>query len=606
MLLFERWDCKESRGQSGQGRDLNFLEINMLSDVFQLEPYEKINKVVALKTAIAEYVKEGMILYLSRSAEAAACEIIRQFWDRRPAFTLMMVLPGGAQAMCLIHRGLLRKLIFTTCADLYPRPSPNPIIQRAYKQKDIEFENWSVLAFTQGLMAGALNLPFMPTLSITGSTMADENRHAFAVIEDPFEKKKIGAVRSFNPDVAVYHGWAADAAGNTILASYGDDRAWGAKAARSGVIVTVEKIVSTEFIRDHSHLVTIPAYMVDAVCLTPFGAHPRAMNNRGLPEFEPYDVDVPFLQEFREAGEKPDSLDQWIREWIMECGTHDERLKKLGSERIYRLKGKAAKENWKIRLVQIAEEVSRPRRYNENENAIIGASRKIKDVVIKGGFKAIFAGIGMGGLAGWCAYYALKEERYEVYMVGAGIGFDPRPADPLMSSSGNIATSRMLAESIDIHGVCIGGVRRACLGILGAAQVDQFGNINSSKVGAATYIGGAGGGNDIASAAREVVVITKQKKERFLEKVPYITCPGTQVKTLISDAGIFEKNGNVFELTACFSKKGVPREDIVNSIIDRCGWKLKVSGQVEELPEPTDKELMLLRSLDPEGVFLKE
>ena len=85
-------------------------------------------------------------------------------------------------------------------------------------------------------------------------------------------------IKRFNPDVALYHGWAADAAGNTIIAPYGDDREWGAKAATAGVIVTVEKIVSTDFIREHAHMVKIPAYMVDAVCLAPFGAHPRAMN----------------------------------------------------------------------------------------------------------------------------------------------------------------------------------------------------------------------------------------------------------------------------------------------------------------------------------------
>ena len=577
----------------------------MLSDVFRLEPYEKINKVVDLKTAIATYVQEGMSLYLTRSAEAAACEIIRQFWDGRPAFTLMMVLPGGAQAMCLLHRGLVKRLIFTTCADLYPSPSPNPIIQRAYRQKDVQFENWSVLSFTQALMAGALNLPFMPTLSIAGSAMAEENSHAFTEIEDPFEGQKIGLVKRFNPDVAVYHGWAADGAGNTILAPYGDDREWGAKASKGGVIVTVEKIVATDFIRDHSHLVKIPGYMVDAVCLAPFGAHPRAMSNRGLPEFESYDVDVPFLEEFREAGKKTETLDRWIDEWILGCGTHEERLKKLGVERVYRLKGKTGKDNWYYRFIQTAEKASRPGPYTEIEYAIIGASRKIKERVIQGGFKALFAGIGIGGLAGWCAYYALKEEGVEVYMVGAGIGFDPRPADPLMSSSSNIATSRMLVDAIDIHGVCIGGVRKACLGILGAAQIDRSGNINSSKVSPTTYIGGAGGGNDIANGAREVIVVTKQKKDRFLEKVPYVTCPGKQVSTLISNLGIFEKNGPEFELTAYFVKEDlINKEAIIKRIADHCGWELKVSDQLVEVPEPTVKELALLRSLDPEGVFI--
>ena len=130
----------------------------------------------------------------------------------------------------------MKKLIFTTCADLYPSPSPNPIIQRAYRQKAVEFENWSVLSFTQAFMAGALNLPFMPTLSITGSAMAEENSHAFTEIDDPFEGRKIGVVKRMNPDVALYHGWAADGAGNTILAPYGDDREWGAKASRKAVL----------------------------------------------------------------------------------------------------------------------------------------------------------------------------------------------------------------------------------------------------------------------------------------------------------------------------------------------------------------------------------
>ena len=235
------------------------------------------------------------------------------------------------------------------------------------------------------------------------------------------------------------------------------------------------------------------------------------------------------------------------------------------------------------------EEAAKPKAYNEIEFAIVAASRKIQEIFIKGGFKAMFAGIGIGGLAGWLAYYALKEEGREVYMVGAGIGFDPRPADPLMSSSSNIATSRMLVDSVDIHGVCIGGVRKACLGILGAAQIDKFGNINSSKVSATTYIGGAGGGNDIANGAREVIVITKQKKDRFLDKVSYVTCAGTHVTTLISNLGIFEKNGPEFELTTYFAADESTKEQMIKKIADHCGWELKVSKTVQAASEPTER-----------------
>ncbi len=576
----------------------------MISDIFRLEAHGKIDKVIDLKTAVKTYVQDGMLLYLSRSAEAAACEIIRQFWYRNPGFTLMMSLPGGAQAMNLIHRGLVKKFIFTTCADLYPKPSPNPIIQRAFRQKNVKLENWSVLTFTQALMAGSLDLPFMPTLSVKGSHIADENSQSFTVIKDPFEKGEIGIVKRINPDIAFYHGWAADPEGNTILVPYGDDRDWGAKASKNGVVVTVERLVTTDFIRRRSDAVKIPAYMVNAVVVAPFGAHPRAMSNIGLPEFESYDADSKFLTEYREASKKPETLDAWIKEWILDCKTHDDHIKKLGLERIYEIRGKAGKDVWKHRFSQVQDKAETPRPYNETEYAIIGASRKIKDVFLKREFKAIFAGVGMSALSGWCAFYSLKEEGHEVYMVGSGIGFEPRPADPLMVTPSNIATSRVLAESIDIHGVCVGGIKKACLGVLGAAQIDKYGNVNSSKIGDKVYIAGAGGGNDIASGAREVVVVTKQKKERFLENVPYITCPGKNISTLVSNDGVYEKNGLEFELTSYFVKDGSDQKEHINRIKENCGWALTVSKNLGKIPEPTKKELMLLRSLDPEGVFI--
>lgn len=191
-------------------------------------------------------------------------------------------------------------------------------------------------------------------------------------------------------------------------------------------------------------------------------------------------------------------------------------------------------------------------------------------------------------------------------MVGAGIGFDPRPGDPLMSSSSNIATSRMLVDCVDIHGVAVGGVKKACLGILGAAQIDKHGNINASKVSATTYIGGAGGSNDIANGANEVVVITKQKKDRFLDKVTYVTCAGTHVTTLISNLGIFEKNGGEFELTHYFAADETQKTAMLKKIAENCGWELKVAGNVQGVAAPTAEELTLLRSLDPEGIFIED
>jgi len=67
-------------------------------------------------------------------------------------------------------------------------------------------------------MAGAMRVGFLPTRSLLDSTMAQENRDSFMEMDDPFGRgDKIGVVKSMNADLAMVHGWAADAHGNLIL-----------------------------------------------------------------------------------------------------------------------------------------------------------------------------------------------------------------------------------------------------------------------------------------------------------------------------------------------------------------------------------------------------
>jgi len=565
-------------------------------------------KVMNLGEAIDRYVKPGMTIHMGLEAGAAAREVARQFWGTDAGFTLIMNMVGGHHALSLIHGGLVRKLIFTNCSDIYPRPLPNPVVQRAFKGKTIELENWSLLSLTQALMAGALKLPFMPTRSVVGSDMANDNKQAFMVIEDAFGSgDRIGLVKALCPDVSLMHGWAADPLGNVILAAPARD-AWAAKASKGGVIVTVERLVTEDFIRSHSLLVKIPGSLVNAVCVVPLGAHPQSMNSHNLSEFEGYELDHEFLKDFREACEDPSRLDKWINEWILDCRDQKAYLDKVGGSRICELKNRANPSSQ--RNNETKPEGFMDYEPSTAEYAIIAGARKIKEIVIKKQYKTMFAGIGLSGLAGWCAYHLLKEEDYHIDLLAAGIGYEPCPGDPLLISSANIATSKMISDCLDVHGVSVGGVRSQCLAVLGAGQIDKFGNINStvieSRRGDKIYLSGAGGGNDIASAAREVVVVTVNRGNRLVEKVSYITCPGTRVTTLITDEGIFEKVDSEFVLKGYFPTPGKPGEtERVKEISQYCGWDLSASCQLERLPPPNSRELRLLRSFDPERVFLK-
>jgi acyl CoA:acetate/3-ketoacid CoA transferase alpha subunit/acyl CoA:acetate/3-ketoacid CoA transferase beta subunit len=561
------------------------------------------NKVVSLNQAIEEHITPGMTLHVGLEAGAAARELARTFWGQEAGFTLIMNMIGGHHALSLIHGRLVKKLIFATCADIFPRPYPNPVIQRAYKHKTIELENWSMLSLIQSLQAGALNLPYAVTRSIIGSSLAEENRHAFKVAADPFGSgEAIGLVKALNPDISIMHGWAADAQGNVIMAAPPRD-AWGAKASRNGIIVTVEKLVSEDFIREHSMLVKIPASLVNAVCVAPRGAHPQNLNARNLPEFDSYDLDREFLKVFRKASENADTLDQWVQEWVLEGGTHEEYLDKLELQ-TNRSPSKSPKDNRDTPIETMEEQPPTP-----SEHAIIAGAREIRDLVLKNRYKTLFAGIGISGLAGWCAYYLLKEEDYSIDLIAGGIGYQPCPGDPLLISPANLATAKMISDSFDVHGVSAGGINSSCLGVLGAGQLDKEGNINSTIIRTSSrgdiYLSGAGGGNDIASVAREVVIVAMQRANRLVEKVSYITCPGKRVSTLVTNEGVYVKNGSELVLKKYFPSEASSQAEKVNEIARTCGWKLKKSPKMERLASPTPQELKLVRSFDPEKVFIK-
>jgi acyl CoA:acetate/3-ketoacid CoA transferase beta subunit len=173
-----------------------------------------------------------------------------------------------------------------------------------------------------------------------------------------------------------------------------------------------------------------------------------------------------------------------------------------------------------------------------------------------------------------------------------------------------MATAKMISDSLDLHGVGAGGINSRCLGVLGAGQIDKNGNINStiirSRKGNDIYLAGAGGGNDIASLAQEVVVVAVHRANRMVKNVRYITCPGTHVSTLATNDGLYVKSDSEFILKAYFPKPDMPEEkERINEIIRTCGWDLRTVPELEKLSPPTSKELGLLRSFDPDGVFLR-
>ena len=153
---------------------------------------------------------------------------------------------------------------------------------------------------------------------------------------------------------------------------------------------------------------------------------------------------------------------------------------------------------------------------------------------------------------------------------------------------------------------------RIKVGFLGAAQIDRFGNLNSTVIGdyehPAVRLPGAGGAPAIAAACEETLVVLRQSTRTFVPKLDFRTSvgfgdgPGDRqrlgfrgggVTAVITDLGILEPDPETCELTLTKVHPGVNSERAVEAT----GWDLRVAEQVAELPAPSAVELEILRTL---------
>jgi acyl CoA:acetate/3-ketoacid CoA transferase alpha subunit/acyl CoA:acetate/3-ketoacid CoA transferase beta subunit len=569
------------------------------------------DKAASLEEAVRRLLKPGMLLYLGTAharANALVRELVRQWWGKKPEFNIAVV-GLGSPWTALILGGLARRVITTFLGEGYPYPTPQPLISRAVLEGRLQVQNWSMLTFPLRLIAGAMGVPFLPTRSLLGSTMEEDNARDgdFLVTDDPFgAEERVGYVKALVPDVALIHAWAADRAGNVITAPPFNENLYGAMAARHGAIVTVEKIVSTDFIRRHATLVRLPAQYVAAVVEAPLGSHPGGMYGMNVPELEGYAEDLAFILEMRKAFRKAETAEAWIREWMLEIPDQAAYLAKLGYARIMEIKGRAHTDAWVSELESLSDRLAPGETYNPTEMMVVATARLLAEKVRASGYTTFLAGVGNSNLAAWLATCQLKQAGVEIeLMAEAGmVGYLPRPGEPFVFSFRNFPSCKMLTDIFHVMGIFMGGRHNRCLGSLAAGQVDKHGNINSTIVPGVTYVTGSGGANDIASSAREVVVTLAQSRQRFVDKVPYITAPGSRVSSVVSDHGVYEKPDEHGELVLTRVWSGVPEAEAVRAAREACGWELRVAPALRrvEPPEPDDLRLILL--FDPRRYFL--
>jgi glutaconate CoA-transferase subunit B len=157
------------------------------------------------------------------------------------------------------------------------------------------------------------------------------------------------------------------------------------------------------------------------------------------------------------------------------------------------------------------------------------------------------------------------------------------------------------------------------VGFVGAAQIDEYGNINTTYIGSfdrpTVRLPGSGGGNDIISSAKRIVVIMTHEKRKMVRKLDYLTSPG-----FLDGPGAREKAGllgggpslvvtNLCQMDFDPETKRMRLATIhpgvtAQQVVENSGFDLIVPRSVPETELPTHEELRLLREIDPTGIYI--
>ncbi len=248
----------------------------------------------------------------------------------------------------------------------------------------------------------------------------------------------------------------------------------------------------------------------------------------------------------------------------------------------------------------------------KEEMMVVAGARALKD----GDF--VLVGVGLPQLATMLA----KKTHAPNLKIALEIGIiDPAPIDTAVG----IADPRMwhqaefMGSTLDVLGSILQR-GKVDIGFLSGAQIDQFGNLNSTLVradsGKERRINGSGGANDVASLAKETIIIMRHERRRFVPQVHYLTSPGYikgyherknigllggGPKMVITNLCIFTFNQETERMKLESVHQGVSPGDIRANT----GFEIEIPKNLKTTPLPTAEDLRLLREeIDPKHVYI--
>ncbi len=255
--------------------------------------------------------------------------------------------------------------------------------------------------------------------------------------------------------------------------------------------------------------------------------------------------------------------------------------------------------------------MARKAEYTIMELMACAAARLLEDK------KTVFVGTGLPMIASILAQRTHAPNLVIVFEAG---GLGPQiPTLPISVGDSRTFYRAFMATSMH-YVMAVGNIGYYDYGFLGAAQIDQYGNINTTVIGdwrrPKVRLPGSGGANDVGSFCWRTIILMRQDRRRFVEKVDYITTPGyltgpgareaaglpagTGPYRVITQLGVYGFDEETKRMMLLSVHPGVSIEQVK----ENTGFELIIPEEVEETEPPTEEELKILREIDPAGIVL--
>lgn len=301
-------------------------------------------KVMYIEQAVQRYIRDGLHISiggftLNRNPMAAVYEIIRQKIRNLHVYAHS----NGTGVDELVGAGCVDKLEIAYAGN--GKTAPTCIrFQKAVQNGTLKVEDYSNFMMGLRFLAGAMGVPFMPTLSGFGSDITtkwgfskslrksdskivDEK---LKIIDNPFGKwgnaSKVILVPAICPDVTFIHVQKADTMGTCRIEGLPFTDVEQAKASKH-VVVTCEELVEPEDLRDFPEHNQLPFLHVSAVCHVPFGAYPTAV-------YRYYDYDIVYLRAYSKAAKNDDEFNAFQQKNIFSVKNHQAFLDLIGPDQL--------------------------------------------------------------------------------------------------------------------------------------------------------------------------------------------------------------------------------------------------------------------------------